>query len=85
MMRQPELPPVSELLAIEEDAVLSDPSPDSLFPTLRSLGEPPKEGENDGLGFRSLLERPEALPNAWPAAPKRRARRPRRRRIERAS
>ena len=65
VLRQTTLPPLSELMAIEEDALLSDPSPDWSGPALKSLYEADDEDADDGLGFRSLLEHPEALSEAW--------------------
>ena len=65
MLRRSELPPVSELPACDDDPALFDPSPEWFVPGLKpSLGEDDEEGD-DGLGFRSLIEQPEALSKAW--------------------
>ena len=65
MLRRPELPLVSELPLFEDDPALLDPSPEWFVPGLKpSLRE--DEGDDvDGLGFRSLIEKPEALSKAW--------------------
>ena len=64
MLRRPELPPLSELPAFEDDPALFDPSPEWFVPGLKpSLRE--DEEEDDGLGLRSLIEQPEALSKAW--------------------
>ena len=66
MLRRPELPPLSELPAFEEDPALFDPSPEWFVPALKpSLRE--NEEEDDTLGLRSLIERPEVLSKAWRA------------------
>ena len=64
MLRRPELPPISELPAFDDDPALFDPSPEWFVPGLKlSLRE--DEGEDEGLGLRSLIEQPEALSKAW--------------------
>jgi hypothetical protein len=43
-----------------------DPSPEWFVPGLKaSLGEDEDDDDDDGLGFRSLIEQPEALSKAW--------------------
>ena len=65
MLRQSELPPLSELPAFDDDPALFDPSPEWFVPGLKpSLGED-DEADDEGLGFRSLIEKPEALSKAW--------------------
>jgi hypothetical protein len=65
MLRQSELPLLSELPAFDDDPALFDPSPEWFVPGLKpSLREDDEEGD-DGLGFRSLIEKPEALSKAW--------------------
>ncbi len=64
MLRRFELPLLSELPAFEDDPALFDPSPAWFVPGLKpSLRE--DEEDDDGLGLRSLLERPEALSEGW--------------------
>ena len=64
MLRRPELPILPELPAFEDDPALFDPSPEWFVPGLKpSLREDAEE--DDGLGLRSLIERPEALSKAW--------------------
>lgn len=66
MLRRSELPPVSELLASEDDPALFDPSPEWFIPGLKpSLREDDDADDDDGLGFRSLIEQPAALSKAW--------------------
>ena len=65
MLRRSELPLLSELPAFDDDPALFDPSPEWFVPGLKaSLGED-EDDDDDGLGFRSLIERPEALSKAW--------------------
>lgn len=63
MLRQPELPPVSELPAFEDDPVLFDPSPEWFVPGLKPFAR--EDDEDTGLGLRTLFEQPEALSKAW--------------------
>jgi hypothetical protein len=66
MLRRSELPLLSELPAIDDDPALFDPSPEWFVPGLKpALREDEEEDGNDGLGFRSLLDQPEALSTAW--------------------
>ncbi|MET0591084.1 MAG: hypothetical protein ABW133_00190, partial [Polyangiaceae bacterium] len=63
MLRRPELPPLSELPAFEDDLALFDPSPEWLPPGLKlSVHE---DEDDDPIGLRSLIEQPEALSKAW--------------------
>lgn len=63
MLRPAELPLPPDLLSIEDDAALFDASPEWMFPAaMRARSE---ERDDDGLGLRSLLERPEALAHGW--------------------
>ena len=63
MLRRPELPPLSELPAFEDDPALFDPSPEWFVPGLKP--SPREDEEDEGLGLRSLIEQPEALLRAW--------------------
>jgi hypothetical protein len=66
MLRRFELPLLSELPAFDDDPALFDPSPEWFVPGLRaSLGEDENDDDDDGLGFRLLIEQPEALSKAW--------------------
>jgi hypothetical protein len=66
MLRRSELPLLSELPAFDDDPALFDPSPEWFIPGLKpSLCEDDEEDDDDGLGFRSLIEKPEALSKAW--------------------
>jgi hypothetical protein len=66
MLRRSELPFLSEPPAFEDDPALFDPSPEWFVPGLKpALREDEEEVDNDGLGFRSLIEQPEALSKAW--------------------
>jgi hypothetical protein len=68
MFRQTELPSLSELLSVDDDPALFDPTPEWFVPGLTPLrGEAP-EDEDDDLGLRAILERPEALAKAWRAS-----------------
>ncbi len=62
MLRPSEIPLLPDLLSIDEDAAL-DASPEWFVPELMHLRR--EEREDDGLGLRSLLERPEALASSW--------------------
>ena len=65
MLRQSQLPLLSELPAFDDDPALFDPSPEWFVPGLKpSLRENDEEDDDDGLGFRSLIEQPEALSKA---------------------
>jgi hypothetical protein len=65
MLRRSELPALSELPAFEEDPAPFDPFPEQFVlrhkPSLREDAEE----QDEGLGLRSLIERPEALSKAW--------------------
>jgi hypothetical protein len=67
MLRRSESPIFSLLPALGDDPALFDPSPEwsvrGLGPSLRKDME-----DDDGLGFRSLIEQPEALLKAWRTA-----------------
>lgn len=66
MLRRPELSPLSELPAFDDDPALFDPSPEWFVPGLRaSLRDDELKDDDDGLGFRSLIEQPDALSKAW--------------------
>lgn len=66
MLRSSERPLLTELPAIDDDPALFDPSPEWFVPGLKpALREDEEEDEDDGLGFRSLLDHPEALSTAW--------------------
>jgi hypothetical protein len=66
MLRYCELPPLSELPAVDDDPALFDPFPEWFVPGLRSSVQ---EGhDDDGLGLRSLLEHPKVLSKAWRTA-----------------
>lgn len=80
MLRRSELTLPSELPAVEDDPALFDPSPEWFVPGLKpSLREDTDDGDDDGLGFRSLIEQPEALSKAWRTAAGERAASPVRR------
>ena len=66
MLRRPELPPLSDLPAFEEDPALFDPSPEWFVRELK-VSRRKDEGNSDGLGLRSLIEHPETLSKAWRA------------------
>lgn len=68
MLRRSELP-LSELPAFDDDPALFDPSPEWFVPGLKaSLGEDEDDDDDgDELGFRLLIEQPEALSKAWRA------------------
>jgi len=68
MLRRSELPDVSEIPSVDDDPALFDPAPEWFVPGLTPLrGEAPEE-EDDDLGLRAILERPEALAKAWQAS-----------------
>lgn len=77
MSRRNPYPILSELPPIEDDPALFDPSPMWFIPglkeSLRETAEP-----DDGLGLRGLLERPEALSDAFSPTVRPSRRRPRR-------
>lgn len=52
----------SELPMIDDDLTWFDSPPEWLVPGLPSAM---REAEPEGLGFRSLIERPELLPKPW--------------------
>jgi hypothetical protein len=64
MLRQSELPRLSEVPAFDDDPALFDPAPEWFVPGLKPFLREDEE-EADGLGFRSLLEQPEAQSKAW--------------------
>ncbi len=53
-----------QLPALEDDPALFDPSPEWFVSGLKASLRDDEEGD-DGLGFRSLIEQPEALSKAW--------------------
>jgi len=64
MLRRSELELLSELPVLEDDPAVFDPCPEWFVPGVKpSLREGAEEDE--GLGLRSLLERPEVLSKAW--------------------
>lgn len=65
MSPRPELTALDEFPAVEEDPALFDPSPEWFVPGLGSRGDAPDDA---ALGFRSLIERRDALSKAWRAA-----------------
>jgi hypothetical protein len=64
MLRPPEPAVLDEALAIDDDLGLFDPSPEWFVAGLR-LSSREDEIQEDGLGLRSLIEKPEALAKAW--------------------
>ena len=72
MLRYPEPALVAEILALDDDPGLFDPSPEWFVPGLK-LSPREDETDNDGLGLRSLIEKPEALAKAWRIAGRARA------------
>lgn len=72
MLRHPEPALLSEVLALDDDPGLFDPSPEWFVPGLK-LPSRDDETEDDGLGIRSLIEKPEALAKAWRTAGRARA------------
>lgn len=73
MLRRFELPLPSELPSYEDDPALFDPSPEWFVPGLKASHREDEDDELDG-GFRSLVERPEAMTRAWCTARRERSR-----------
>lgn len=75
MSRRPELPDASEIPSMDDDPAFFDPAPEWFVDGLTPLrGEPP-EDDDDDLGLRAILERPEALARAWQASGRAKSRR----------
>jgi hypothetical protein len=67
MSRRSELPDDSEVPTLDDDPAFFDPGPEWFVPGVKPLrGEAP-EAEEEDLGLRAILERPEALARAWQA------------------
>ncbi len=68
MLRRSELPSLSDIPSVDDDPALFDPTPEWFVPGLTPMrGEAPEE-DDDELGLRAILERPEALTQAWQAS-----------------
>jgi hypothetical protein len=63
-MLRPELPLLSEVPDLDDEPAPFDPSPEWFVPGLKPSPRE-DEAEDDGLGLRSLIERPEVLARAW--------------------
>lgn len=63
-MLKPELPNLPELPCLDDDPTLFDRPSDWFVPRLE-LSREEDEADEDGLGLRSLIERPEVLASAW--------------------
>ncbi len=65
MLRQSELPALSDIPSLDDEPTLFDPAAEWFVPGLTPLrGEAPDPGD-DELGLRAILERPEVLVKAW--------------------
>ncbi len=68
MLRRSELPSLSDIPSVDEDPALFDPTPEWFVPGLTPLRGEAQEPDDDELGLRAILERPEALTKAWQAS-----------------
>ncbi|MFO0619106.1 MAG: hypothetical protein U0414_41335 [Polyangiaceae bacterium] len=74
MLRRPKTAFPSEVPVLEDEPAWLDPSAIEFVPGLKaSLRE--ADDRDESLGFRRLIERPEALSSAWDAAVRRRSNR----------
>jgi hypothetical protein len=68
MWHRSPLPSPAELRSIDDDRAFFDPQADWFVPGLVPVrGEAP-EAEDNNLGLRAILERPEELARAWHAS-----------------
>jgi hypothetical protein len=68
MSRRSDPPDPCEIPSLDDEPALFDPAPEWFVPGVKPLrGEAP-EPEDDDLGLRAILERPEALARAWEAS-----------------
>lgn len=67
MLRRSRPHHLREIPALDDDPTLFDPSPEWFVPGLEPSARDDEEDEVDGLGLRSLIEKPEALAKAWRA------------------
>lgn len=65
MLQRIKLPLVSEIPPLEDDATLFEPSPEWFIPGLKPARGEDDNDHDDLLGFRSLIEEPDALADAW--------------------